>query len=68
MGSAFYFVPSFLQIEEGEKETTDVFIAKVMPVIYNYAIDAECIRENKEYLLIQEVKRNTVVEFATRKR
>jgi hypothetical protein len=28
--------------EEGEKEMTDAFIAKVLSVIYNYAIDDEC--------------------------
>jgi hypothetical protein len=39
--------------EEGEEEMTDAFIAKVLSVIYNYAIDEECLsgeelkKENK---------------------
>jgi hypothetical protein len=31
---------------------TDAFIAKVLSVIYNYAIDAEYSQVNEDYLLI----------------
>ena len=50
--------------EEGEEEMTDAFIAKVLSVIYNYAIDDEYSRENKDYLLIYRGDtKNTMIRF-----
>jgi hypothetical protein len=54
--------------EEGVEEMTDAFIAKVLSVIYNYAIDDEYSRENEEYLLIDRgTIRNTVVRIGNQK-
>jgi hypothetical protein len=50
--------------EEGEEEMTDAFIAKVLSVIYNYAIDDEYYRANEDYLLIYRGDtKNTMVRF-----
>ena len=50
--------------EEGEEEMTDAFIAKVLSVIYNYAIDDEYCRVNEDYLLIYRGDtKNTMIRF-----
>ena len=50
--------------EEGVEEMTDAFIAKVLSVIYNYAIDDEYRQENEDYLLIYRGDtKNTMVRF-----
>jgi len=50
--------------EEGEAEMTDAFIAKVLSVIYNYAIDDEYRQENEDYLLIYRGDtKNTIIRF-----
>ena len=47
---------------------TDAFMAKVLRVIYNYAIDDEYSQENEEYLLIDRgIIRNTVVRIGCQK-
>jgi hypothetical protein len=43
---------------------TDAFIAKVLSVIHNYAIDDEYSRVNEDYLLIYRGDtKNTMVRF-----
>src|ERR1039457_3497833 len=50
--------------EQGEEEMTDAFIAKVLSVIYNYAIDGEYCRVNEDYLLIYRGDtKNTMIRF-----
>jgi hypothetical protein len=50
--------------EEGEAEMTDAFIAKVLSVIYNYAIDDEYCQVNEDYLLIYRGDtKNTIIRF-----
>jgi hypothetical protein len=50
--------------EEGVEEMTDVFIAKVLAVIYNYEIDNEYSRANEDYLLIYKGDtKNTIIRF-----
>ncbi|MDR3669170.1 MAG: hypothetical protein P4L35_20260 [Ignavibacteriaceae bacterium] len=50
--------------EEGEQEMTDAFIAKVLSVIYSYAIDDEYSRVNEDYLLIYlGDTKNTMIRF-----
>jgi hypothetical protein len=50
--------------EEGVEEMTDVFIAKVLSVIYNYDIDNEYSRANEDYLLIYKGDtKNTIIRF-----
>jgi hypothetical protein len=54
--------------EEGVEEMTDAFIAKVLSVIYNYALDDELCRENEEYLLIDRGKiKSTFVRIGNQK-
>jgi hypothetical protein len=50
--------------EDGVKEMTDTFIAKVLSEIYNYAIDDEYSRVNEDYLLIYKGDtKNTIIRF-----
>jgi hypothetical protein len=50
--------------EEGVEEMTDVFIAKVLAVIYNYEIDNEYSRANEDYLLIYKGDtKKTIIRF-----
>ena len=44
--------------EEGEEEMTDAFIAKVLSVIYNYAIDDYYCRNMMVRFVNQEAERN----------
>ena len=44
--------------EEGEAEMTDAFIAKVLSVIYNYAIDDYYCRNTMVRFVNQEAEKN----------
>jgi hypothetical protein len=59
-----FFDKQFIRREEGVEEMTDAFIAKLLPVIYNYAIDDAYCRVNEDYLLIHRGNtKNTIFRF-----
>jgi hypothetical protein len=52
--------------EEGVEEMTDIFIAKVLSVIYNYKLDDEDGGVKEDYLLIHRGNtKNTIIRFGS---
>jgi hypothetical protein len=50
--------------KEGEEEMTDAFIAEILSVLYNYAIDDKYSRVNEDYLLIYKGDtKNTIIRL-----